>query len=358
MRLVSVFIFVSFLTISTSSAQLELSKVPQPHNQFISPVELPTKPPIRVHLLPATEHKMPSSIDSNSPVFWEGNTIYMFNSTGETVRSAGHSLEQVGNRQKGPFVPKPARKGGRWIESIWKDQKSGVLYGWYHLEPAGLPCGAVPEIGAATSTDNGLTWIDQGIVLQNGYGIDCTFNNGFFSGGNGDFSVILDPKKEYFYFLFGNYQGPVSEQGIGIARSRFANRGQPSTVWKYFNSAWQQPGLKGQVTPIFRTVTGWKGPQFDNFWGPAVHWNTYLKKYVALLNRTIQHGWLQEGVYITVSDNLLQWSTPVKIAYNVGWYPQVIGLEKGETDSRLGHFGRLYITGYSLRYLQFEKSRR
>ena len=61
-------------------------------------------------------------------------------------------------------------------------------------------------------------------MLENGYSIDCTAQNGFFVGGNGDFHVLPDAENGYFYFLFSNYAGPVTEQGIRRYASRLASR--------------------------------------------------------------------------------------------------------------------------------------
>src|SRR5688572_27704249 len=80
---------------------------------------------------------------------------------------------------------------------------------------------------AALSRDGGKTWIDQGPVIENPYGIDCTYDNGFFVGGSGDFHVLPDQQRGYFYFLFSNYAGPIDQQGVAVARSAFKDRGQP-----------------------------------------------------------------------------------------------------------------------------------
>jgi hypothetical protein len=36
-----------------------------------------------------------------------------------------------------------------------------------------------------------------------------------------------------------------------------------------------------------------------------------------------------------------------------GWYPQVIGTAKGETDKRLGRNGRFFMAGYSSKEMTF-----
>ncbi len=60
-----------------------------------------------------------------------------------------------------------------------------------------------PGIGAAVSRDEGHTWDDLGILIEGGPGtLNYATQNYYFAGGNGDFSVILDRRGEFFYFLF------------------------------------------------------------------------------------------------------------------------------------------------------------
>lgn len=297
-------------------------------------------------------HRLPSQVDSNSPAFWNGSELVLFISAEQPVRVSGSSVDVLAAPEHVTCVG-CERPGGLWLEAVWRDPASGALYGWYHLEPDDLDCQTAPIIGAAVSHDGGVTWHDQGPVLQNDYPIDCEYENGFFTGGNGDFHVILDAEHSYFYFLFSNYAGPIDEQGIGIARSDFADRGQPGTVFKYHNGAWEEPGLGGQVTPLFPSATGWKGPHVEAFWGPSVHWNDYLRAYVALMNRTEGAHWVQEGVYISLSPNLLDWSEPQKIMDSELWYPQVLGIEPGGTDTRAGKTARIYVGGVSTTVIEF-----
>jgi hypothetical protein len=69
-----------------------------------------------------------------------------------------------------------------------------------------------------------------------------------------------------------------------------------------------------------------------------------------------QVGWLQEGIYISYLSDLSDpstWGQPSKlldaenIGFRAGFYPQVMGLEDGETDSIAGFYARLYIQGIS-----------
>jgi len=81
--------------------------------------------------------------------------------------------------------------------------------------------------------------------------LHCDTVNHYFAGGNGDFSVILDRKREYFYFLMSAY-GDFEEQGIAVARMSYADRDAPvGKVFKWHKDRWTEPGLGGHLTPIF-----------------------------------------------------------------------------------------------------------
>ena len=320
--------------------------------QVLPDGDLPGVPaqPFNLDVQPAPLDIFPGLVDSNSPAYWRGETLNLLNSAwAETYRSQGEGVLALSTPAP-VTLPRPSRPGNVWIEAVWQDTETRVLYGWYHFEPADLDCGnglTAPLIGAAISRDGGATWEDQGIVLENSYPVDCGWLNGFFAGGNGDFSVILGPEGKYFYFLFSNYKGPIEQQGVGIARSAVADRGQPGTVQKYYQGGWNEPGLGGKVTAIFRTPTGWPGPNVDAPWGPSVHWNHYLNSYVVLLNRTLGPLWEQEGIYISFSKDLINWTRPVKILETNEYYPQILGLGPEGTDRWGGQVVRLYVGGIS-----------
>ena len=307
---------------------------------------------ITFELTSVEPHHFPGWTDSNSPAFWQDGRLVLFNSAEQPVRSVGTSLETLGDPVDVWCTPCD-RPGGRWLEAVWPDPSSGTLYGWYHFEPADLTCLTAPLVGAATSRDGGLTWTDHGPVLESPHPIACTHQNGYFVGGSGDFHVIPDREERYFYFLFSNYAGPVAEQGVCLARSPFGERGQPGTVRKFFRGAFDQPGLGGRATPLFPSSTGWAGPPIESFWGPSVHWNEHLRRYVALLNHTDGAEWAQEGIYVAVSPDLQRWTVPQKFLESNVWYPQLIGLFPGGTDTRSGQTARLYVSGASEYELTF-----
>lgn len=312
---------------------------------------------------------LPSAADCNSPCWWSQNGLSILTSTGHPVLSSGPDLEHLVCRGEITFTA--WRDGGRWIESVHQEA-NGWLLGWYHNEPAHyipedyqvgrqFPLTA-PFIGALVSYDNGLSWDDLGLVLT---GAPDTLNlsehNYWFAGGNGDFSVILDRAGEYFYFLFGTYYRDVAQQGISLARLRYADRFSPvGKVQKWFKGTWQEPGLNGKVTPIIPVRESWYCPQPDAFWGPSVHWNHHLQQYVILMNRAIDPAWKQEAIYISLADDIsdpLSWSAPVHLLETSGWYPQVIGSDvaRRETERAAGAEARLFIHGKSEYCLRFSR---
>jgi len=313
-----------------------------------------------VVLLDAPIVEFPSSTDSNSPCHWDGDTFYIFNSQGHPFVSSGSDQFHLSNTKRCEFDN--TVNGGRWIECTWKAD-DGTLYGWYHFEPRGICPGSkltAPKIGAAKSTDNGLHWIDLGIVIEAPPEIDCNAKNGFFAGGNGDFCCMLDKQKRFMYFFISTYTGNLDEQGVAVARMAWIHRDNPvGKVWKYRDGKWDSPGLGGRVTAIFPAQVSWMREDADAFWGPAVHWNTHLGCYVMLLNRTrYKPGWPQEGIYISFSRDLgdpQSWSKPKKILDGGSWYPQVIGLDTSakETDKLVGKRARFYMHGRSKHEIVF-----
>lgn len=307
----------------------------------------------------------PGECDCNNPVHWDGDTLYVFNSAGHPWRSAGPSLFHPQTNYVRCEYNNPA-SGGRWIECTWKAE-DGMLYGWYHFEPSGICPGShpdspkmnltAPRIGAVKSGDNGATWHDLGIVLEAPPdSLKCDTTNYYFAGGNGDFSVMLDGRKQFLYFLFSNYPKDIPEQGVAVARMLWADRDQPvGKVWKWRGGKWEEPGLGGHVTPIFPVATDWHRTEADAFWGPSIHWNTHLRQYVILLNRAKDRRWSQEGLYVSFNVDLNKpraWSPPLKIPVGqqeLAWYPQVVGLDKSrrETDKLAGRVARLFVRGQS-----------
>jgi hypothetical protein len=314
----------------------------------------------RAELRKAPRRDLPTRIDGNSPAFWQQGKLTLFSSIGQP-EMISRADDQFGPWESEIVTGSIQDHYPVWVESAWMDS-DGILFAWYHHEPVGL-CGdgsslTAPEIGAAISYDGGKTLQDLGIILESGELPNCDARNGYFAGGHGDFSVVPDRDHRYFYFIFSNYGGAMDEQGVAVARMAYEDRfGPAGAVWKFRDGDWNEPGLGGHVTAVYPAKKSWDFEDADAFWGPAVHWNTYLEKYVVLLNHACcRVGWLQEGIYIGYVSDLSApstWGKPTKlldgekIGFRAGFYPQVLGLEAGETDSVSGWYARLYIQGIS-----------
>jgi hypothetical protein len=308
------------------------------------------------------------TIDSNSPVEWDGEgRMFLFTSSQQPFRSSGSGLFDLSWPALPVSVqPRADVRGGQWIEATYRAE-DGTLYGWYHNEPPGL-CGnssrlTAPRIGALISRDEGLTWQNLGIVLDAPAGsLNCSTQNYYFAGGNGDFSVLLDEAREYFYFFISTYHRQFSEQGVAVARMKFEARDAPvGRVWKWRDGGWNEAGLGGRATTTFPALIDWHRANANAYWGPSVHYNTHLETYVMLLNQAIDRNWGQGGVYISFNatlDDPLGWSAPERLPLDPtpGWYPQVIGLESGETDKRAGHVARLFTSGRSFWEIVFHRT--
>jgi hypothetical protein len=343
-----------------SAGRQRTGKVPAP----VPGVVVRDAPRLRFRGANSPSPSQPGDTDCNSPLHWDGATLYLFNSAGQPWRSSGPDLFHL-DRSYVRCEYNNRKDGGRWIECTWK-LPHGPLYGWYHFEPTGLCPGTsltAPRIGAARSSDNGATWEDLGVVLDAPPGtLNCATRNFYFAGGNGDFSALLDPKGGCFYFFISTYAGTVPAQGVSLARMAWADRDAPTgRVWKWHNGAWKEPGLGGQVSPVFPARLDWHRADADAFWGPSVHWNRYLRSYVMLLNRAIDKDWTQQGIYVSFNRNLSDasgWSTPAQLPVVLRtnqWYPQVAGLDRTrrDTDKSAGRKARLFVRGESRWEIEF-----
>ena len=329
-------------------------------------VQSPSVP--RARLIPASRLQLPGDIDSNNPAIWslvDGvQRLFVISSWGGVpTRSSGAGLASL--RLEGPvgFSKHPGH--GVWIESIVPDD-TGTWYAYYHHERAADACGRtdrqLPRIGALRSPDRGMTWHDLGIILEAPAGTDaCESANRFVLGGVGDVTAALDADKHDVYLYFSQYSRDPSTQGVAVARLAWAQRDEPVGklfIWR--DGAWLPDShiagtpLAGASQPFHDRSTA-----SDVFWGPSIHWNTYLDRYVMLLNRARDDEFNQDGIYVSYSPTLAdprQWTVPVKIMHGGTWYPQVIGTETGTgTDRRAGKRARLFLTGRSDRVIDFER---
>lgn len=337
-------------------------------------------------LEPANTLAFSADTDSNSPSVWSlvsgRQYLYVLNSVaGQSTQSRGLAVDKLAPLATIKWSP-AAPFGGAWFEAIVPDPSSSYWYGYYHNERENVVCPGsgkvIPRIGAARSSDRGLTWKDLGTVVEAPPGTErCDTTNQYFVGGVGDFSVMLDKDQQYLYFYYTQYFEKGADVGIAVARMTWANRTSPVNKAAVWNAGAWLPGSTQRVlqpdgkttanqfvyraaTPMAKAGDSWDGgtTAVDVFWGPSIHWNTALGMYVMLLNRASSATWTQEGVYVSYSptlDNPRAWSLPTKLLGGGRWYPQVVGLDASGTDKEAGALARFFMGGQSQYLIRFSR---
>ena len=123
---------------------------------------------------------------------------------------------------------------------------------------------------------------------------------------------------------------------------------------KYLRGSWEDregDGLGGFADPIIRANRSWHDPEgkTDAPWGPSVHYNTYLRRYVMLMNRALDNSpnWRPGGIYVSYSSDPSRpelWTRPYPIVGLTQWYPQVVGLPRDRgTDKEAGRWATFKV---------------
>jgi hypothetical protein len=339
-----------------------------------------------VGLLRTPSIEFSGEVDSNSPVLRtvvDGQpTLIVFTSFGGVPhRSSGTSLTDLSPAT--PIAISGAPDGGIWVEAVVAAD-DGTWYGFYHNERAPARCRSItrtaPRIGAMRSTDAGVTWTNLGILIEaSSVTFDCDTLNTYIVGGVGDFSATLDRESRYVYLYFSQYGAAPQGQGVVAARYLWTDRDAPvgktqistNGLWMparprarelLFSGSDERGVVWGmpQPTPIFPTLEPFHDGDtaVDAFWGPSIHWNTFLELYVMLVNKAKDESFGEEGSYISYNAELsdpMGWSSPLQIMKGGTWYPQVVGLEGDGGDASAGQVARLFSGGRSDYLLYFHR---
>lgn len=303
--------------------------------------------------------------DGNSPVRLEEGVVTAFFSGYEPH---GHTYRRVGHaalRFDAPPLPvmildDPDPPAGKWIEATWQEP-GGALVGWCHVEePAPGGRLMLPRIDWLTSEDGGLVWQWRGTLRRQPRALaDAGWKNGFFAGGLGDLCVVPGRDGRWLYLFFSSYHPREEAQGVSVLRLAASFPDGAAEAWTSVGWSADPEHLPRPLWPVRR---GFRHPDPDSFWGPAVHYNRPLGAWVMLLNRTAngRADFRQEGIYASLNRDIGDpsgWSTPLRIVSGGAWYPQVIGLDEGCGDTEVDANGRFFMAGFSAWHIRFEAGR-
>jgi hypothetical protein len=326
---------------------------------------------------------MPAAVDSNMPMTWDRvdgrwQLSALVSWGGIPALLAGPDIDSMSQIVDSVALD-PHPGDGIWFEAVIADE-SGAWYGFYHHELPAHVCGqperSIPRVGMAVTSDRGRTWNNLGIVLEAPPGsYVCDSPNRYVIGGVGDLSVMLDARQQDLFLFFSQYSRDPAAQGVAVARLAWADRDAPQgrvSVWS--DGAWipprrvDEPSEDGPAvweypagSALVPVTEPWHDadPAVNAFWGPSVHWNTYLERYVMLLNRSKNERFDNEGIYVSYARTLTDpaaWSEPRLLMKGGGWYPQVAGLTEGAgTDKLAGQRARFFLTGRSDHLIEFTR---
>jgi hypothetical protein len=224
-----------------------------------------------------------------------------------------------------------------WTAGMWRNT-DGSYYAIQHIEyKYGTGSFARQRrIGVARSTNQGANWNYVGDIIAPSLSKSNPDPTNYSDFGTGDMKLMVDSAGGYFYiYYFGAFYDKRtgnlvdSTRYVGVARSPISSLMAPGSWTKWHNGGWTTPGIGGLDTPVNNF------PGFNSRF--AVHYNTYLGKYVAIGGDPTS-GWL------TTASNLSNqnWQPANRTFPNrVGFYNWTIDPANGFRYS-LGRTIRLY----------------
>jgi hypothetical protein len=244
----------------------------------------------RVVVAPArTVYRAPHYVDDNVNGWWDKNQLHF--EPGDWGRNGapitqfiGSNLQQALDSAPSFHTVHPSRRNpdgcqGKvvcfWAEGTY-NAGNGMVYALVEDE-GWATCGGIKghwRMAIAKSTDNGATFDDAGIVLDEPGDDNCTGAGAYISAGAGDGSWIIGADG-YAYVVYSAYGGTWSadggSQGLSVARILLTDLAAPvesdvdtgepigpSKLKKWYaargaDGAWKKPDAAGKPTEVLCT---------------------------------------------------------------------------------------------------------
>ncbi|MFG2820964.1 ricin-type beta-trefoil lectin domain protein [Kitasatospora sp. NPDC048365] len=273
------------------------------------------------------------------------------------------------------------------LVGVWVDPDTGWWYGLVHNEFTGSPFGDglhFDAIDSAVSKDHGNTWTIQDHALTSPYsttrGDTAAFPQQTYYYGDGDQRLFTDYASGYFYVFYatrvvtkpGTSGGSVWQQHV--ARAPISGKMAANSWSKWYNGAWQQPGVGGAESNIIPadgggtgytapgdeykpTTTGGATAQVAAGTMPGqspltvmnIAWSAYLGKYIGTpQNNIAQNTGVNTPLHFYATDDLAtqKWTDLglVPGTENGSWYRWLLDSGSRASTTVLGKTFRSYCS--------------
>jgi hypothetical protein len=196
-------------------------------------------------------------------------------------------------------------------------------------------------LGMAVSSDKGLHWTDIGEIIR--YNVPFSYDGPPASGAIGDPPLVTSLDGKYFYIYFGDWLKDGVTTNTSVARAPIAEVLQDAfggslhfaaPFKKYFQGAWDQPGIGGLSTDLM--------PEAHYAGGNNVAYNSYIQRYMMLNSDSQNYSYAE-------SPDGLHWTDTVFLGMlgyvpNIAGYSGPVGL--GDDPNILGKEFYVYYTQF------------
>lgn len=231
--------------------------------------------------------------DADAGVVQEGANLWVQTSLWpDWQRFRGTSLDDLTElepAQRDTSFNQPKGDDAYWTNGMWQDA-AGKFYAIIHIEyHYATPRRAFlwrRRLGLATSLDRGAHWHYEGDILTTHPKRAGRSGRSLVDFGCGDAYLFVDRQNGFFYVFYmtawvDSANGQRTAQAVNVARCPLAAKMAPGSWMKWEHDAWQEPGLGGAESAVFSGADS-----------AVIHFNTYLKAFVALGRDTSGRAWI------------------------------------------------------------------